>query len=400
MTRGRPRKHDPSIPAHIDQAALPKGMYWDRSGNGRWYVLEDHPEGGKRKRTVATARARLSDLHSIVEQAAGGSARGTVDYVTGKFHDSTDFKALAPRTQTDYERYRAIASKLPTKIGIGFGTLQVSRLSPPVIQGLVESIAKQGHPTKANHLLRYLRRTFRWGMNHGACTNNPAAGVSEATEMRAVVVPDLPTYARVTAFAQQRGALMARTLGSCAPYLWICMEIAYLCRLRGIEVITLTDANLLESGVKTNRRKGSRDTIMAWSPRLRDAVQAAIAIRTAANTARSRPVPLRPEDRPLIVAEDGGPLTKSGFDTAWQRMMRQAVKAGVITEEERFGLHAMKHRGITDTKGNKKDKQTAAGHKSERMTDIYDHDVPVIEPLPGAEFSGEFSGAPGKRKDA
>lgn len=36
----RPRKHNPTIPAHIDQRKIPKGVYWDSSGNGRWYVLE------------------------------------------------------------------------------------------------------------------------------------------------------------------------------------------------------------------------------------------------------------------------------------------------------------------------------------------------------------------------
>ncbi|MDR5896344.1 hypothetical protein [Larsenimonas suaedae] len=40
------------------------------------------------------------------------------------------------------------------------------------------------------------------------------------------------------------------------------MELAYLCRLRGIEVITLTDANHLAEGVMTNRCKGSRDNIV------------------------------------------------------------------------------------------------------------------------------------------
>jgi hypothetical protein len=49
------------------------------------------------------------------------------------------------------------------------------------------------------------------------------------------------------------------------------MEIGYLCRLRGIETITLTDKNGLEEGVLTNRRKGSRDNIVRWTPRLRAA---------------------------------------------------------------------------------------------------------------------------------
>jgi len=41
------------------------------------------------------------------------------------------------------------------------------------------------------------------------------------------------------------------------------MELAYLCRLRGIEVVTLTDANELADLVLTNRRKGSRPRAVA-----------------------------------------------------------------------------------------------------------------------------------------
>lgn len=29
MARGRKRKFKPDMPAHIDQAALPRGIYWE-----------------------------------------------------------------------------------------------------------------------------------------------------------------------------------------------------------------------------------------------------------------------------------------------------------------------------------------------------------------------------------
>lgn len=63
--------------------------------------------------------------------------------------------------------------------------------------------------------------------------------------------------------------------GACSRYLWYVMEIGYLCRLRGIETITLTEENELKEGVLTNRRKGTRDNIVPWAPRLRAAWDAA-----------------------------------------------------------------------------------------------------------------------------
>jgi len=86
---------------------------------------------------------------------------------------------------------------------------------------------------------------------------------------------------------------------------------------------------------------------------------------------------MRAEQRQLFVSEDGEPLTRAGFNTAWGRMIRNAVADGVLTKEERFALHGLKHRGVTDSQGNKK---KASGHKTDAMLHVYDHEVPVVEP--------------------
>jgi site-specific recombinase XerD len=378
MTRGRRRKPDPTIPQHIDQAKLPRGVYWDRSGHGRWYVLDDI-EGRPRKRTIATRNARLSELHAILEERAGVD-RKTVGFVLERFNASDKFKQLAPRTRSDYEYQLKLAAKLPTKLGKSLAELEHARLSTPFVQRLVDAIAGQGTPTKANQLLRYLRRAFSWGVQRGHCSGNPFKGVEQAKERRRRTVPDGDLLTRVTAYAAECGALKARTEGSVAPYLWIVLELAYLCRLRPIEAITLTDAHASAEGVHTNRRKGSRDSLVRWSPRLRAAWDAAAALRERAWKRSKRPTPIRPELRMLIVSESGMPLARSSLDSAWQRFMHAAIAAGKITAEERFGLHALKHRGITDTPGTRGEKQLASGHKNERMLDTYDHSVPVVDP--------------------
>lgn len=418
-TRGRPRKHDPSIPAHIDQAALPKGIYWDRSGNGRWYVLEDHPEGGaRRKATVASGRARLSELHDIIEVRNGSHVRGTLSWLHAEFQDSTKFKSRAASTQRDYRIHGDLACAYATKLGYTFGQIRVDQLSPPVIQRLVEDIAKgrpeskpgagdarNPRPATANHVLRYLRRLFAWGIRTGGCTKNPATGVEQATERKQNTMPKADAFSLALAFARDRGARTPHTKGSCPPYLAPAMEIAYACRLRGIEVTTVTDADMLVVGLQCNRRKGSRDNITAWSPRLRAAVAELQAIRKRAIDRTARPVPLRPEDRFLFVAQDGTPLLKSTFDSAWQRFMALAIAEKAIAPEQRFSLHGLKHRGITDTPGTREERKDASGHLTDAAFEIYDHDLQVV-PAAGArqavehrvlaDFSGEFSG--GKEK--
>lgn len=49
---------------------------------------------------------------------------------------------------------------------------------------------------------------------------------------------------------------------------------------------------------------------------------------------------------------------------------------GVLTSDERFGLHGLKHCGVTDTKGDKKE---ASSHKTDAMVHLYDHSLPTVE---------------------
>lgn len=59
-----------------------------------------------------------------------------------------------------------------------------------------------------------------------------------------------------------------------------------------------------------------------------------------------------------------------------------AIMEGVITEEERFSLHGLKHRGITDSE----DKRSG-GHRTEAMRERYDHEIPIVEPPKKPGFS-------------
>lgn len=378
MSRGRPRIADPTIPVHIDPRRLPKGAYWDRTSR-TWYTIVSTPK--PRRQTLWDESATLADLHRALEELTA-EARGTVAWLLALYHDSTAFKELAESTQEAYEKLRRTVTEHKLRGGT-LGSYRLAGLTRPAIQALVESIAKAGTPSKANHMLSYLRMIFRWGMNHGRTPSrwaaNPAAGVRPAKVANAFKMPTPAALEAVIAFARAGAAIRAHTKGSLSPYLWATMEIAYRCRLRGIEVVTLTDAHATEVGIATNRRKGSRDNVVPWIPSLREAWAALVDIRAAAVARHRIPTPLRAEDRILVVSQVGTPLTKSGLDTAWQRLITKAIAAKVITEEQHFSMHGLKHRGITDTKGNRKDKQTASGHKNEQTLDRYDHELPTAD---------------------
>lgn len=373
MPRGRPRKRSATMPDHIDQSKLPKGCYWDERDRV-WYTILPGAKASRRK--VADSAALMSDLHRVMEQIAGIDRR-SLDFVMEQFEASEKFRALAPATQDGYRKYRKIASEFPTAAG-KLGTLAVRGLSAPLMQKIIDKIADQGTPTKANALLRFLRRMFRWAKNRGYCDSNPCAGLEQAKERKQRRLPDDRAHEALVAFAKERGSVVAHREGAVAPYLWPAIELMYLCRLRGVEAITLAEDAETPDGLRTNRRKGSLDNVVTWTPRLRAAWDAAKTRRDEIVAARRMPVPMHAKDRLVFVNQTGGPLAKSSFDSAFQRLMKLAIAEGVLSEEQRFGPHDLKRKGITDTKGTRGEKQQASGHKAQQMLDVYDFDLPVV----------------------
>jgi site-specific recombinase XerC len=379
MKKARKRKHNPRIPNHIDQAALPAAVYFDHRDNGIWYTLHRDETGKQRRRNIAPAGVSLAELHQIMDEASNVD-RGTLRYVCTKFHESDRYKKLSLKTHDDYCYSRDVLLTLPTKLGKPLGDLAVRKFTSALVQRIVDRLADEGTPSKAAHALRYLRRVLQWGRNRGYLEVNPALGIEAPVERKQRRLPDHQVMDTLIDRAIARGLLLRGEKGGCPEYLGYVMELAYLCRLRGIEVVTLTDENELENGILTNRRKGSRDNVVRWTPRLRKAWENAKAYRSKVWTKRKTAIPIVASRRNIIVASHGGPLRKSSLDTAWQRFITLALLDEIITPDQRFALHDLKRRGITDTVGNRADKQEASGHRDPKMMDVYDLSLPIVSP--------------------
>jgi len=93
--------------------------------------------------------------------------------------------------------------------------------------------------------------------------------------------------------------------------------LAYQARLRGIEVLTLTDAHVDGEVLRTNRRKGSRDNLVRKGAETEEAIAMLRARRAAIWEKKGGVIPIRAEGRYLFVSEDGERLTEDGWQTAW-----------------------------------------------------------------------------------
>jgi len=378
-TRGRKRSRVKVYPAHIDPAKVPRGCYWDARGAGRWWTPTEI-NGKRGSARIGGADTKLSDLHKIMEQRAGLDTDNLI-FLGKKFKESVQYSQVALKTRKDWDYCARVVESHPSKKpGLTMGKAALSQWTPVVVQKLVDQIAAVNGPSTAKHVFRYLRRIFNWGVTRGYLALSPVRGKFEfAKERERRRMPERATVSALVAFAQERGALKPHTKGSCPAYIWKTLVIAYKCRLRGVEVFDQSDDQVLEEGLRCARRKGSSTNITRWDAELRAAVESAKSERTERWAKLKKPVPMLPKDRPLLVGVQGQRITQNAWQNAWADFMDLAVAEKVITSEQRFGLHDIKRRGATDTKGTKAQKMDATGHKTRSELDKYDFEEQIVD---------------------
>jgi len=179
---GAKRRFNRKIPAHIDQSALPKGVYFDASGQGRWYIFITH-NGHRQRRTIAGSWVTLSQLQRLRQSVhtSGNATQGTVHWVLQAFADSRKFSEFSGHTQRDYRFCRKAIETFPTRAGRSVGDLMIHRLTATHVFKLLENVAKKT-PSKANHMLRYLRRALRWAKPGLGLKHNPVWGLEAFAE--------------------------------------------------------------------------------------------------------------------------------------------------------------------------------------------------------------------------
>jgi len=329
--------------------ALPKYVYIRRG----WYIYRPHLGQGKLGKDVKLCpeTAQLSEVWKRYESLTCASApRKTLDWLFGEYLASAQHAQKAVKTRKEYEKNAARLSKTATKSGTLFGQLDAERITPGVVRKYID--ARGDKTVAANREIAFLSVCFSWAVERDLLKTNPCKDVRRNSEKARTRYVTDNEYAAVYHLAD--GWMHVQ----CA------MEFAYLCRMRLCEVLDLRQSHITDTGLIIRRRKGSRDNITTWTPRLR-----AVIIRTA-----TLPTPaIKTGDFYLVRGQKGDRLTESGFETLWQRLMAKAVASGI----ERFTFHDLKAKGVSDTEG---DKQKASGHKSPQMVAVYDRKLHEVAP--------------------
>ena len=330
MKRGRPRKDA--------NRHLPDYVYLTKRG----YVWKEY-SGAKfvRELLLCGSDAAISEVWEQWETLTKGP-KNTLSWLSKLYLESDQHKMKADRTRLDYGKYHESIMQTAVSTGV-FGSVPLKKITPGVIRKYLDKRAKTA-PVLANREVAYLSIVFAWGYERDLCGVNPCKGVRKITEKaRGRYVTDDEFQSR---YNQANANIRAA------------MEIAYLCRLRKVEVLDLTRRSMLDEGLEVVRRKGSRGGIIKWSPRLRAAVNLALATNTKHKV----------QSEYLIRNAKGQQMTTSGFDSMWRRLMDKEGPA--------FTFHDLKAKGISDFEG---DKKKGGGHRTDAMVDRYDRKTDETE---------------------
>ena len=118
-------------------------------------------EGGKRRRRkIADAKAKLSELHSIMEQFSDDDYNN-LNWLAKKFKNSSQFKNVGSSQQTSYEYARGIVCRHPTlKANTLLGQIPLQDWKPRLVQKLIDAVGESNGPSAAKKVKEYLNRLF------------------------------------------------------------------------------------------------------------------------------------------------------------------------------------------------------------------------------------------------
>ncbi len=303
---------------------------------------------------LSTYLAAKSSIESKI-----GAERHTLKWIVQEYKQSKQFKSLAEGSQ---KRAVSLENILELDMLVDgksctLGDVPIAGITMPVTRRLaekrLEDYQTRGFKGNAavNREITFLSTATKWAMNY-----IDRLGVSE-NPFRIIKFEE---HADTRYVKDDEYAIQKEIAGGMADYLPVLFEITYLVASRGVETLDLRLSDIEPDretgGIYIARRKGSKSNFIEWSDRLYEAYQAARKLHQKHKVATI--------DAPLIVSSRGKTLTRSGLDTAMQRLKQKMKDKGL--EHVFWTLHRLKAKGISDAEDDR-----IAGHKSEQMRERY-----------------------------
>jgi integrase len=302
--------------------------------------------------------ARYLETRKILQQDENeiGHKKNSLFWIRDKYLNSAKFKELAKSTQQSYEVHLKVFLNTEIELRVGkvlLGLIKPTGLTLPGINTIKERIVreevKKGRSgiSYVNGHIRSARAMMTWALNHIeglGVTHNPFQGISLGKENKRERYVTDDEYMEQYLFAVDHSP----------EYLPLIFEHCYLLACRSIEATGLKVADLIDEGYVVRRTKGSKDNIIAYTPRLLAAKDATIAYREKTKC----------KGEWLIPSTAGSKLTKDTLQSAMadlKKKMHGAGKSAIC-----WNLHDLKRKGISDSKDSR-----IGGHKSDHIRQRY-----------------------------
>ncbi len=264
---GRRRVRDRDLPARV---YLKHGAYYFVSAEGKWIRLA--PEGDK------------AGMHRALADLADGS--GTrLRAVLERYRDEV-LPMKAAKTQADQRRQLDILIR-------DFGGARPADVKPSHVAAFLDAYPA---PKQANRIVALLSHVYKKAIRWGDAETNPCRGVERNKEGARRVYVDGETFWQAWRDAPAR--------------IQLAMELAYLTGQRQADVLKLRWSQCQDDGIHFRQGKTGNEVVIECGEWLHDVLARC---KDAQGDIRSVFV---------LADEHGQRITSSGFQTAWQRFMR------------------------------------------------------------------------------
>jgi integrase len=298
-------------------SALPARVYWK---HGAFHYVQ---RSGKWVRLAANLPDALVALAKLL---SSGAPLSTVETLWARYQaDELGTKAAKTARNRRQEMVKVL------KV---FGAMSPRDIKPSHVWEFWQA---RGRTEQARHEVRALSAVLSAGVRWGAIERNPCIGLR------------LPGGGPRDRYVTDAEYLLVRDL---APdMIRLAMDMALLTGARQGDILRLERRNLTADGVAFTSGKTERAQVIEWNADMR-----AVVDECWRREPRVR--------RVLICTRDGKPYSANGFQTAWQRLMARAMRAGLA---ERFTFHDLRAKSLSEAP-TLAEAQARAGHTDSRVT--------------------------------
>jgi integrase len=313
----RPRKHNRNLPPCVYHR------------HGAYYLVK----AGKWTRLAAELPAALREYARLLDQPRGGMAQLIAEAMP---------VILAGKAENTREQYTVAARRLQDILAEFSPDQVTSRHVAQIRKSFADRYAV------ANRTMTVLRMVFNYALEEQIVESNPCTGVKRLAQHSRTrrILPN--EYLAIKTKAK--------------PTLQVVMDLCYLTGQRIGDVLKIKRTDLQDDGIYIEQQKTGARLVIAWTPELRNTVDAAKALHGSVPTMY------------LLKGLRGKPPS---YHAIWKQWTKACDAAGV----EDANIHDLRAMSGTEAEAQGHNPQKLLGHTDAKMTKRYlrDRVVPVVE---------------------